>query len=301
MSAAVAGAAFTPRTRPSLAGAVRSELLKIRRQALTWALVALFAVASAIALVSLVIGPATRSELEHRPLAFYFAYLSGCQALFDIGSGILLLVLTARLVGMEYSGGTVRIVLARGTGRLQLLAAQLIGLAITAVLLLAAFVVVATAFLGATVVTWHGNLSPITSLPAVAGRDTLISLLVGLVSMGVSLLLGTAAAAVGRSLPFAVGAALGFFPADNFGTIVMHLLGRVTQNHGFWYSLTQWFLGPSLNQLAAALQTDHAGTTFLPTPLVTVTAAHLWAVIGVWSAVFLVASVALTWRRDVQE
>jgi ABC-2 type transport system permease protein len=300
MSAPAAAAAFTPPTRPSLAGAVRSEVLKIRRQALAWALVALLAVASAIALVSLVIGPSSRTELADRPLAFYFAYLSGSQALFDIGSGIVLLVLTARLVGMEYSGGTVRIVLARGTGRLQLLAAQLIALAITGVLLLAAFVVVATAFLAVTVIAWRGNLSPLTSLPAVAGRDTLTSSLVGLVSMGVCIVLGPAAAAVGRSLPFAVGAALVFYPADNFGTIVMSLLWRTTHQQ-LWPQLTQWFLGPSLNLLPATLQTDHRAATFLITPAVTVTTAHLWGVIGAWSAAFLVAAVLLTWRRDVLE
>ena len=262
----VAKAAFRPRTRPSFAGAVRSELLKIRRQTLTWVLLAPLAVISAVTLGEVLAG--SHSTLAALPLTFYFNYSTAAQALFDAVSGIFLLTATARLVGMEYASGTVRIVLARGTARLDLLGAQLLALALCGLLLLAAFLTVAA---------------------------------VALVSMGVCILLGTAGAAVGRSLPFAVSVALAFFPADNFATIVLYLLGRATHHYGFWYSQTQWLLGPSLNHLAAALQTDQRRMPLLPVPLVPVTGAHLWAVVGVWSALFAAAAVLLTWRRDVLE
>ena len=292
-------ATFRPRTRPSFGGAVRSELLKIRRQVMTWVLLALVAVVTAVALGELV--ASGRSSFDAHPEVFYFTYLTVAQALFDVLSGIFLLAVTSRLVGMEYSAGTVRIVLARGTARLQLLAAQLVAAALWGLVLLAGFIVVAGALLVAVVQAWHGSLSPLTSLPATAWTDAWINLLVSLVSIGVCILLAAAAAAVGRSLPFAMGVALAFFPADNFGTIVMRLLGRATHDYQFWYSISKWFLGPSLNQLAAQLQTDHPQTTFLPTPLVAVSTGHLWAVIGGWSLLFAVAAVVLTWRRDVLE
>lgn len=298
-SAVTAASTFRPRTRPRFAGAVRSELLKIRRQAMTWVLLALVAVATAVALGELV--ASGRPSFDAHPAVFYFTYLAVALAMFNVLSGIFLLAVTSRLVGMEYTAGTVRIVLARGTARLQLLAAQVVAAAVWGLALLAGFIVVAAVVLGATVRAWAGSLSPLTSLPAAARTDAWICLLVALVSMGVCILLATAAGAVGRSLPFAMGAALAFFPADNFGAIVIHLVGRATHNYQSWDSITQWLLGPSLNQLAATLQTDHPESTFLPTPLVTVTAGHLWAVIGAWSLLFAAAAVVLTWRRDVLE
>jgi ABC-2 type transport system permease protein len=291
---------FTPRTRPRFGGAVRSELLKIRRQGLIWALLGLMAIATLVALGAVVSAPSSRAALTDRPLTFYLTFLDGAHTLFDVASGIVLLVAAARLVGMEYSGGTVRVVLARGTARLELLLAQLVALAVTGLLVLAAFVVVAGVFLAVTVVAWHGDLTPLTSLPGVAWTDTGLSLVVALISMGACVLLATAAAAVGRSLPFAIGAALALFPADNFGTIVMGLLQSAT-GQDVWPQLTPWLLGPNLNRLAIAMQTDHHATAFLIGPLVPVSLTHALAVIGGWCLLFLAAALALTWRRDVLE
>jgi len=299
VSTAAVGSAFRPRTHPSFGGAVRAELLKIRRQAMTWVLLALAAVAAAVALGEVL--ATGRPNFDAHPAVFYFTYLTVSLALFNVLSGIFLLAVTARLVGMEYSGGTVRIVLARGTARLQLLAAQLVAAAVWGLALLAGFIVVAAAVLGLAVRAWAGSLSPLTSLGAAARTDAAICLLVALVSMGVCILLATAAAALGRSLPFAMGVALAFFPADNFGIIVMQLLARATHDQQTWYWFTQWFLGPSLNDLGARLMTDHPAAAFLPTSPLALTAGHLWAVIGAWSLLFLATAVLLTWRRDVLE
>ena len=200
---------------------------------------------------------------------------------------------------MEYGAGTIRIVLGRGTSRLGLLAAQYLALVLAGLLLLAAFAVVVTAVLLGVVVAWHGSLAPITSLPAAAWTDTWINVLVALVSIAVCVLLGTAAAAVGRSVAFGVGVAMALFPADNFGTIVMYLLSRLT-HQDVWLQLTQYFLGPVMNQLPVTLQTDHRVRSAFAAPLVHhVDAAHCGVVIGVYATVFLAAAVLSTWRRDV--
>ena len=287
-----------PRPRPSFAGAVRSELLKIRGQALTWIVVAAFVVVSAVSLGSVVTSDQVRKLLAHDPTSFYFNYLEGVLTLFNTMSGVFLLVVSSRLVALEYSSGTIRTVLARGTGRLQLLGAQLLALAISGLVLLAAFIAVCAATLYAIVVAWQGSFAPITSLPQVAWTDTWVNVLVALVSIAVCILLGTTAAVVGRSVAFGAGAALAFFPADNFGTVVMSLVNRLT-NQDVWREVTQYFLGPTLNQLAASLETDHSVGAAFATPLVKVDAAHCWIVIGVYAFVFLAASVLLTWRRDV--
>ena len=277
---------------------MRSELLKIRSQALTWIVIAAFVAVSAVTLGSVVSGDQVRNLLAHDPRSFYFNYLQAILTLFNTMSGVFLLIVSSRLVSLEYSGGTIRTVLARGTGRLQLLGAQLVALAISGLIVLAAFIAVCAATLYAVVVAWQGSFTPITSLPQVAWTDSWVNLLVALVSMAVCILLGTTAAVVGRSVAFGVGAALAFFPADNFGTVVMALANRLT-NQDVWLQVNQYFLGPTLNQLATSLQTDHAVRAAFATPLVKVDAAHGWIVIGVYSFVFLAASVALTWRRDV--
>lgn len=297
-AAAVLRARALSRAHPSFVGAVRSELLKIRRQALTWVVLAGFGAVCAITLGSVISSDQVRKLLARDPRSFYFNYLQGILTLFTTMSGVFLLIVSSRLVSLEYGSGTIRMVLARGTGRLQLLGAQLVALALSGLLVLAGFIAVCAGTLYAIVVAWQGSFAPITSLPQVAWTDTWINLLVALVSMAVCILLGAAAAVVGRSMAFGVGAALAFFPADNFGTVVMSLVNRLT-NQDAWRQVTRYFLGPTLNQLAASLQTDHVVGAAFATPLVKVDATHCWTVIGVYSFVFLAASVVLTWRRDV--
>jgi ABC-2 type transport system permease protein len=145
----------------------------------------------------------------------------------------------------------------------------------------------------------NGNFTPISSLSQTAWKDTWMDLLVCLISVGVCILLASATSAVGRSLAFGVGAAMAFFPADNFAVIVMALLQRIT-HQTLWADLTQWLLGPTLNYLPQALQPDHsAGSAFFPPLVGNLSATHCLLVIGAYAAVFTAASAALTWRRDV--
>ncbi|HEX4214719.1 MAG TPA: ABC transporter permease subunit [Candidatus Dormibacteraeota bacterium] len=295
-----AAIAFQPRSRTRLGGAVRSELLKLRRQRLTWVLAALVAV-SAVVMAILFLGSSnTHAQFLHDPLGLYFTYLTACQTVFDCCGGIFLLALSARLVGMEYSSGAIRIVLGRGTSRLGLLAAQLVALVVAGLLLLVAFSLVCAAILAGAVLAWHGSLSTLTSLPRAAWTDTGVCGAVALVSIGVCTLIGAAASAVGRSVSIGLGVALALFPADNLGTIVMNLIGHVT-HQSVWAQAPHWFLGPTLNQLAATLQTDHPAPVLLITALGTASASHLWTVIGIWAAGMALATFLLTWRRDVLE
>lgn len=284
---------FRPRSRASFPGAVRSELLKVRGHRLTWVLLALAAIATAAALVQTLISD--HALFDTRPAAFLSGYLTVAQTTFQVTSGILLLTGSAWLVGVEYAAGTVRIAVAGGTARLQLLGAQLVALAICGLLLLVGFVVIASLALVIAELAWQGRLS----VPASLLSDPAIGLLGALLSVGSCILLGTAAAAVGRSLPFAMGVSLAFFPADNFGTRVMTLFVRVT-HQSFWLRFTGWFLGPSLNVLPKTVSGGRV-TTLLSPPQVAVTSSHVALVIGGWCALFALAAVLPTWRRDVLE
>jgi ABC-2 type transport system permease protein len=78
----------------------------------------------------------------------------------------------------------------------------------------------------------------------------------------------------------------------------MFLLSRLT-HQDFWRQVTQYLLGPVLNQLPVALQTDHRSRATFASPLVPVDATHCWVVIGAYSFVLLIVPIVLTWRRDV--
>lgn len=297
--AAVARPSSVAAARPSFPGAVRGEIIKLSRQRATLAMVG-----AAIVLFAIVMGALFNGNMHQMlvksPLDFFFNQLTILGTIFDVGSGILLLLVSARLVGMEYSSGTIRVLLARGTGRVQLVAAKWTALVILALSLLAGFLLLSTIALYAVVTAWTGSFSSITSLPGVAWHDLGLTVLVAGVSMGVCILLGTAAAVVGRALAFGIGVAMGFFPADNFGTIVMMLLSNVT-HQTFWLHIPSYFLGPNLNALSGLLEPDHRVSIAFAQPLEKVDLTHVWVVIAVYAAVFLLLSLFLSWRRDVLE
>jgi ABC-2 type transport system permease protein len=286
--------------RPSFPGAVRGELLKASRQRSTWVMLAGALLLFAVFGLALLSTDQIKNSLHQNPQRWFYTLLDILLTLFDTGSGIFLLVVSARLVGMEYSAGTLRILLARGTGRLRLLAAKLTALALAALALLAGFAVLAAAFVVLIVQTWEGSLKPLTSLPAETWQYLELQFVVALVSLGICILLGTAAAVVGRSLAFGLSAALAFFPCDNFGTIVLSLLGRLT-GKDFWNQISAYLLGPNLNQLPVVLEPHRQARAAFATPLVKVDGTHVVAVIAVYAILFLVTSLVLTWRRDVLE
>jgi ABC-2 type transport system permease protein len=287
-------------SRPSFMGAFQGELLKLRHQRATVGLLLVAVLLLMVVMAGLSTNDTLRQTLHHRPQVFFDDVLNILLVLFNTGSGIFLLLVSARLIGMEYDAGTIRVLLARGTGRLQLLLAKWLALALVGILLLVGFLVLATVSVVIIVEAWEGSVSPLTSLPAVAWHDLDLNLLVALISIGVCILLGSAASAVGRSLAFGVGVAMAFFPADNFGTIVMGLVAQLTRQR-FWLQVTEYLLGPNLNQLPVELQTDHRVRAAFITPLQPVDVTHSMLVIGVYAAMFVVASLVLTWRRDVLE
>jgi ABC-2 type transport system permease protein len=200
--------------------------------------------------------------------------------------GALLLFAAARLVGTEYSAGTIRVVLARGVGRVRLLIAKLAALATFALAVTALFLVLAAAFVLVMIATQGGSPPHVVSiLPGSEWHDVGIHVLTLLISAGVCVLIGAAGAAVGRSLPFAMIVAVGFFPLDNF------MAGNRDYN--------VYQLGPNLNVLAETL--GHMRESLLTRPAQPVDTTHSLIVIGAYCAVLLLAAFIPTWRRDVSE
>src|ERR1700730_14685051 len=274
--------------KPRFFGAVRGEILKLSRMRGTWVMVGLAVLLFLVVLGAFASEPNARASLHDNPHAWLGLRLNVFTTLFDAGAGIFLLIAAARLVAMEYSAGTIRVLLGRGTGRLQLLSAKLLTLALV-------YALAATVYVYATVVGWEGSFSPVANQSS-AWHDLGLNVVLALISIGINILLGTTAAVVGRSLAFGLGAALAFFPADNFGTIIMSLLNRLTNQH-IWNDATAYLLGPNLNALQPLLLPGQRAA--FAEPLVKVDATHTLMVIGIYATVFLVASMVLPARRDV--
>jgi ABC-type transport system involved in multi-copper enzyme maturation permease subunit len=272
---------------------VRGELRKLARQRLNWLLVALALVFGSVA--GLVLSTSSgvwhaehayRQSLQTDPTYWVHGIVVVAGMIVRIVEGALLLFAAARLVGMEYSAGTIRVVLARGVGRVRLLTAKLAALAAFAVGVTAVFILLVAVWGLVMVVVQGGSVAKV--LPVLGGSelpDVGVHLLTVLVSAAVCVLIGAAGAAVGRSLAFAMLVAVGFFPLDNF------VAG------GRPYNVYQ--LGTNLNGLNETL--GHLRESIFSRPAAPVDATHSLAVIGVWCAVFLVAAYLPTWRRDVLE
>ena len=295
---------------PSFFGLVRGEFLKVTRQWNTWILLILLAAVTVLPYIVETARPRFKADIASATLTVYYDQMSIGLSVLRVFTGFFLLIVTARMIGQEYQLGTIRVLLSRGVGRLQLLFAKLLTMAIIAIILLIVGIVVNALLTIALVAGIAGNLNSLSSLTSQFWSDSVIYVLYVLLNMGVSILLATAAAVIGRASVFGISAALAFFPLDNFGTVIMLLANRVT-NSDFWLSITAYFLGPNLNQMPVALTAGRVNTIGFG-PLYTTDGAnvghgilvdgtHTLVVAGVYAAIFAAVAIWLTWKRDVKE
>ncbi|HEX6122126.1 MAG TPA: ABC transporter permease, partial [Ktedonobacterales bacterium] len=218
-------------------------------------------------------------------------------------SGALLIIVTARLIGMEYSGGTIRILLGRGVGRLQLLGAKLLAAFIVGFIVLVAGLALNVVLTLIMLAAITGNLDALHALNAGFWQDTLIYLGTVAIGLAVPILMAATLAVIGRSLAFGVSAGIIFFPADNFG-VVFFLLAQMLTSATGWGVATGDLLGPNLNAMPGALLPARASAAVgfsFQTPLVPVDGGHTLLVSGLWAAAFLLIMAVLTWKRDVTQ
>jgi ABC-type transport system involved in multi-copper enzyme maturation permease subunit len=304
----------TPALRTTFAGLAQGELFKIIHLRITWVMTALYAVAVVVVQLIWAAGQGTAGQLRSDTFGAMLNFMEGDLSVLRILSGIFILILTAHVIGLEYQLGTIRILLARGIGRLQLLGAKVLAIAVVSLALLALGLLIEVGLGGGINLALAGGL-PLRSLPSDYWRDVWLYLLCVLISMGATLLLGVAASVVGRSLAVGLTVGLCWFAVDNLGLIVVNLAYQFTHSD-FWRNITGFFLGPLLNRLpnylvpARHLTTvgPHGPTTisvpvdgFGVMPLVSVSGGHALAVIAAYSVIFAAGAVSLTWRRDVLE
>ena len=103
--------------RPRFFGTVRGEALKVSRQLSFWLMLAGAVVLLAIVTLAITSASNIQDQLKTDPTAWAYGARDIFGTIFQIGSGIFLLLIGSRLIAMEYSAGTVRIAYARGVGR----------------------------------------------------------------------------------------------------------------------------------------------------------------------------------------
>jgi len=260
---------------------VRAELRKVVLQRANWAV-------PAIAVALGWVADATARD-QAAGLSPFPAAIDAYRMFAAAVVGVIVLAVSARLVAEEYQQGTVRVVLARGVGRLRLLGAKVAAVAVVALPVLAVLALAGTVDVA---VELRGQ-------PAsVAWGDVWPSSLVVVLSAAVGAVVGAAAGAVGRSMTFAMAVAAGFFPVDNGLGYVLPLMQSATQER-VWGDLSTYLLGPTLNHLPSVLMGRHAAE--LVPPEWPVDVAHSLLVVGAYVAVLAAAAAAVTWRRDTLE
>jgi ABC-2 type transport system permease protein len=287
--------------RPRFFGTVRGEALKISRQLSFWLMLAGAVVLLAIVTLAITSASNIQDQLKTDPTAWAYGARDVFGTIFQIGSGIFLLIVGSRLFAMEYSSGTIRIIYARGTGRLRLLLAKMLTLAIIGILLLAGYLVVAGGVLALLVNAWTGSLASLQHLPMEFWQDLGMWAVVQGMSIGIVILMAAAAAGIGRSLAFAMAASLAFFPVDNFSVILESLASRITKQDHPWLNISQYQLGPNLNIVLNLIEPGHHARGAFATPLVPVDASHALAVIGAFAVAFAAIAVVRAVRPDVLE
>jgi ABC-type transport system involved in multi-copper enzyme maturation permease subunit len=295
----VALASDAPPRHASLIGLLHAELIKLARQRGTWLAIGL----GALAFLA-VVGWGGAGQAQVRALfrrdaeGWMLSVLPGLQMLFQFGSGVLLLVVGARSVGADYAGGTLRILLAHGVGRLQLLAAKLLALLCLAALLLVVGAVLIAIYFSSVALASEGSLGGFLTLSPDMWQTLGLNAVAEAVSMATCIVIGLTAAVIGRSVAFGIGVAMAVFPADSLYTQWSPLLAGLTHRHE-WTDVTRFLLGPNLNALSQHLRMGPPSSVPVPAPVGTVAAIHSTVVIGVWVAAMLLTAAALIRHRDV--
>lgn len=270
---------------------VGGELRKLVRTRANWPLVLVPAL--------VVLLPAMLSGSGGRPFAgpddLAERALDPLTVALQVGVGIPLLVLAARTVGQEYQLGTIRVLIARGTGRVRLLLAKL-----AALMVLAATGGAAAALLGGAAFGLAQPSAVTAGLQPAVGRDAGLNLLAIGLSLAACVLLGAFTSALGRSVVFGLSAALVWLPFENLAAIALTALSTITGRDAYG-QLTAYLLAPNLNVMVHATEPWRRSAVFFAAPGLPVDGTHALLVAGVYLAAFLAASLLLTWRRDVSQ
>ncbi len=286
---------------PNFLGIMRGELFKIFHMWLTWIMLVLLLGATTLPYLFLAATPSRRETLVKTPLIFLYDQMNVSLSISRIFIGFFLIILTAYVIGQEFQFGTVRILLARGLGRVQLLLAKLCTILLVALALIVFSILLHVLLAYGVIAFLAGNLNALNALTPMFWSNTWLYILTVLISMGVTILMSTALSVLCRSLALGLSLSVAFFAVDNIGVEFLGLGYRLTHNQ-FWLDATAYVLGPNLNTMPGVLlpASSHPHTIGIP-PLVHVDGSHTLWVALIYSLIFAVVALVLTWKQDVKE
>lgn len=300
---------------PRFLGVVRGEIFKITRFRATWIMGGLLLAILSLPWLVLLLLPKQKANALANPLNSFTTNSQGNLSLLRVFLGFSIAILAVMAIGTDYQQGTIRIVLARGVERLQLLAAKTVALLAVAGVAFVALLLWELA-LGTFVFAIIGSgFGLFNALNGTFWHNTALYVMTVGISTLATLALAISATVLGRSLAFGMAVAFGFFAADNIGTVILSVISRIT-NSDFWLHVTRFLLGPNLNamptvllpQMTRVVQTERGTITqvvtafsFGPTPVIADDFTHTLLVTLAWTLGFAIIATVLTWRRDVLE
>lgn len=288
-------------SKPRFFGLVRGELFKINRQWLTWIMLIFFMGFLFLPYLIMFVESDIKDIVTAPGNEYIYGRVSSGLAFMRIFGGFVLVILTARVIGQEYQLGTIRVVLARGVGRVQLLLAKLTAIGIWAIYLTIIGLALNLLYTAVQVQIVTGNLNALTSLNTTVWHDLGIYVLTILVSFALTILMATAIAVLCRSFAGGLSASMAWFPADNIVVIILALAFELTQNT-LWENISAYLLGPNLNVMAGEVANIHSRAwDFGQAPLVSIDGNHTLLVSLVYGVIFVLVAIVCTWRRDVKE
>jgi ABC-2 type transport system permease protein len=244
MSALTPGAAAPATLKPDFLGMVRGELLKIARQRTIGAMAAtiggamfLFELLLAVTIARIGTGPRSISP----PYTITFSGLSDARGF----SGIFITIVAVIVIAQEYQQGTIRVLLARGVGRLQLLGAKLLAIMIVGVITYVVSLAI-TAIAVLLDFSLAGHTDYLSRTYDYFWPDVSVYALTVLASVVVTALIAATLAVIGRSMAFGLGVGLPFFVAlDYVLAPILVGISNATQND-LWASIVRFFPGVNL-------------------------------------------------------
>lgn len=234
-------------------------------------------------------------------------YVVSQNALSDVRgfSGIFLIVLTVIVIGLEYQQGTIRVLLARGVGRMRLLTAKLLAIGIAGLVILPVMLLV-VAIMAYVDLNLSGHPDWLSQAPDYFWSDAGIYVFTILISMFATILLAAAITVLGRTLALGFSLSLPWFLLESVISGILLVTSETTRNNA-WYGITDYFIGTNLSRLPSVLLADHAsaigtaasGDLGSITNILSTDPAHLYLVIAAYCVLFLGVAYYLTWKRDV--
>lgn len=220
-------------------------------------------------------------------------------------SGIMMIFLTVMAIGQDYQNGVIRVILARGAGRMRVLAAKYTAALLYAFFVLIAQYIVTAAFLFSAL-SVSNNLDLLNRMPSNISQEIILYGLVTLVSVIVTGFMAAALTTLGRSLTFGFAFALLWFPVEGILKFMAMVLSAAysLQFYETVNKITNAFLGSAITNLGSQIFTQNGQTV---TPL-TVNGFTLSApsaltdgiIITVYAAIFLVGMFTYARMKDVQ-